>query len=94
MTQVKTDLLKESKRLIEFLIAFNGYMIDQCDPIYYDWSNITQDQYDNYKLAIQNYDVTISPFPNVSSTNNTYTNKTTSDTFTKLTMAEKFKLHC
>ena len=54
-------------------------MIDQGDPIYYDWSNITQDQFDDYRLGIYNSDETTTSSPNVTSTNETYNSKNTSD---------------
>ena len=78
-TRVKTDLAKGSKRLIKVLIAFNRYMIDQGNPIYYDWSNITQDQFDDYRLGIHNSDETTTSSPNVTSTNETYNSKNTPD---------------
>ena len=57
---VRYELPKGSKRLIIFLKSYNRLMIDGGEAIYWDWSNITSDEFANYRLTKYYYDLQIS----------------------------------
>ena len=89
--RVSHDLPKGSRNMIKVLKSFNRYMSSSGEAIYYDWSNITEDQFDEYRLTEYDPDVK-TPVPiRLSSPSPQFSMSTTTPTTNKFTLAQQFK---
>ena len=59
----KVDLCRGSKRLLKIFTSFHKYLLEQKHEIYLDWSNITPDMFDTYRLEIYNNVNVSTPIP-------------------------------
>ena len=88
--RVSHDLPKGSRNMIKVLKSFNRYMSSSGEAIYYDWSNITAQQFDEYRLT--EYDPNVkTPVPvRLNSSSPQFFMSTITPTTNKFTLAQQF----
>ena len=64
---MKKDLPRRSKHLLKILFSFSEHRYNIGSPIFDDWSQVTEYQFQNYRTAVYNGNTSLIPLrPNLS----------------------------